>query len=228
MLNRCLALIATVFAASAVAAPARSQETFKGLTGTYAVIDFRRNSTVAAPLNLSHDKTEGLGVQVQVTLSDIIIEGLSCDEWSLEPAQGSDIFASDPVLSDLQIAPNDPPVSQGDGRVNRLFRLECEGEYATTVFQPDARILVATWKNESEYVILERVLDDGQIDRLQKHLRDTKFLDPDQSVEGLDAPTLAAVRGWYMYRQPDADLPVPLRPAITINLFDGTGVWDDN
>lgn len=226
MQNRFLGPITAFLVAAGTVGPAMAQDVFAGLTGTYAVIDFRRNSTVAAPLNLSHDKSEGLGMQVQVTSSDIVIEGVSCDEWSLEPAQGADIFASDPVLSDLQIGPNDPPDSQGDARLNRLYRLGCEGEYVTTVFQPDRQVIVATWKNESEYVILERVLDDSRIARLQQHLADTGFLAPDQSVDGLDAPTLAAVRAWYMSRQSNADLPVPLRPAITTNLFDGTGVWD--
>lgn len=226
MRNRRLGFVTAILAATGAVGPASGQDIFEGLTGTYAVIDFRRNSTVAAPLDLSHDKSEGLGMRVKVAPSDIIIEGLSCDDWSLDPAQGTGLFANDPVLSDLQIGPSDLSDSQGDARLNRLYTLGCEGEYVTTVFQPDTQVVVATWKNESEYVILERVLDDRQIERMQQHLRDTGFLASDQPVDGLDAPTLAAVRTWYKYRQTNAALPIPLRPAITINLFDGTGVWD--
>lgn len=194
--------------------------------GDWTIVDFRRAQDVAAPAFALDDTAQALGQVIHVTPDDIVIDGLGCDAWHLGPVQAAGSFAHDPILADLHIGPNDAPHSAGDARIGQVQTLLCEDERVSTIYRPGPRTVVATLRNSSLYMVLERPLTAPELTRLQAHLIDVKFLTPPASGE-LDPATLGALRDWYRYRQPDPDLPVPDRVVLTRNLLDGTGVWDD-
>jgi hypothetical protein len=207
-----------------LAPPSTALANLAGFAGEYVIVDARRASDVAAPLQPMSDNP--IGETIRFHKDGIDIAGLSCDSWRIEARDLATIpIAQDPVLSDLMLAPIDGDKSRGDQRENTAFDLLCEQEVVGQIHKVDDRTLVLPWQNSSLNLILERPLPDVQIKTYQAQLKSMKFYDGDLTGE-LDSATLSASRAWYSYRA-DESLPIPLRPAITENLLDGLGVLHD-
>lgn len=206
------------------AAWAGEQGLFAGFEGAYQVVTLRRASDVAAP---ALDAPQGaIGARVIISADAITMDGAGCDKWGASPVP-VDSYLAEPMLADMWIAPNDAPVTQGDARLPMALRVDCEGDYFTTLVRADDRVLAMSLQNEATLAILEKPLSETQAERLRAHLRATHFLDVEVSGAALEDATLQALRGWYDYRQAEADGAVFARIAITRNLLDSTGVWDD-
>lgn len=169
---------------------------------------------------------DAIGQRVTVTADAIQAEGMDCADWALTASDAAPQFAADPILTDVHIGPGDGPNSNGDARLGQAFALSCEGQYLSTLYRADDRVTVATLRNETLYVVLERILSQPELERLQAALIDTKFLSGPASGN-MDSATREAVRNWYIYRQPDREAAIPATPALTRNLMDGMGVWHD-
>ena len=193
---------------------------FEALTGDYVVVSVRRNSLVAstAPPFSAGEKSP-IGKPVEFNAKGIVIDGISCDAWKAETITTPVDFAGDPMLSDLRLPPSDSPNTDGDKRLAKSYRITCEGEVFTTVYQADNRVLALSWANSSLYLVLERRLSSEQIRKLQLALKSSKFYSGTASGQ-FDEATGNAVRAWYGYRQTNKDAAIPKRPAITENLLD--------
>lgn len=207
-----------------LAPPSSALANLAGFAGEYVIVDARRASDVAAPLQPLSD--DPIGDSVTFHKDGIDIAGISCDVWRIERRNEATLpFAQDPVLSDLILEPVDSDKSRGDQRENTAFDILCEQEVVGQIHKVDDRVLVMPWQNSSINLILERPLSEVQVKAYQAQLKSMKFYDGDVTGE-MDAATLAASRAWYSYRA-DQSLPIPLRPAITENLLDGLNVLND-
>lgn len=216
----CTLLVALMFSSPAVVAGSG----FDALKGDYVVISVRRNSLAASTASpLPSGEGSPIGKTMTFTENGIIIEGVSCDAWKADSIETPVDFASDPMLSDLRLPPVDGPHSTGDKRLARSYRITCESEAFTTVYQADNRVLALSWANSTLYLVLERRLHFEQVKKMQLALKSLKFFSGQASGE-FDEATANAVRAWYGYRQTEGDAAIPKRPAITGNLLDGLKV----
>lgn len=204
-----------------MSAPAFSADSgLEVLSGKYVVVSVRRNSFVAstAPVIPSGENSP-IGKTVEFDAEGIAIDGISCDAWKADSITTPVDFADDPILSDLRLPPTDSPITDGDRRLAKSYRISCEGEAFTTLYQADSRVLALSWANSSLYLVLERRLSSEQIRKLQLALKLLKFYSGTANGQ-FDEATGNAVRTWYAYRQTNKDAAIPKRPAITENLLD--------
>lgn len=222
---RSISALCAVLAALAISLPTVVADSgFGELKGEYVVVSVRRNSFVASTASpLPADEDSPIGKTMEFTADGIIVEGVSCDAWKADSIETPVDFADDPMLSDLRLPPVDDPHSAGDKRSARSYRVMCEGEEFTTVYQADNRVLALSWANSTLYLVLERRLHFQQIRKMQLALKSLKFFSGQASGK-FDEATANAVRAWYGHRQTDHDAAIPKRPAITENLLDGLKV----
>lgn len=200
------------------------QSAFDALVGDYVIVDIRKNSMVAAPARMPPPGADSpIGKSVSFTSDGVILDGISCKKWGAAKIAAPVDFSSDRALTDLRLLPTDSPKSNGDRRLSNFFKIDCEGESFTTVFQADKRVLAMDWANSELYLILERPLRADQTKKLQKALKSMKFYSGNVTGD-FDAETVRATRAWYRYRLSDKTAAIPLRPAITENLLDALGV----
>ncbi|MEZ5912348.1 MAG: hypothetical protein R3D84_09095 [Paracoccaceae bacterium] len=209
-----------------LAMSAEAEPVFAGFEGDWVLVDLRTNQTVAAPAPAPLDPAVALGARVTVGADTLDAEGLGCADWGLEGDEANTTPGRDPNLADVLLPPVEGPASGGDARIGASYRLSCEGQGVAGVFHADPRVVVVTLANDTLHAIFERPMRPGEVIRLQAALADLKFAAP-SATGRLDAPTLAALREWYRYRLADSAAAIPARPAITVNLLDGLGVWDD-
>jgi hypothetical protein len=218
-----VSLFAVLFALASPL-PALGQSALDSLAGDYVIVDIRKNSLVATPARMPPPGADSpIGKSVSFTSDGVILDGISCKKWGAAKIAAPVDFSSDRALTDLRLPPTDSPKSNGDRQIINFFKIDCEGEVFTTVFQADRRVLAMDWANSELYLILERPLRSSQIKTLQKALKSMKFYSG--NVTGVfDAETARATRAWYRYRLSDKTAAIPLRPAITENLLDALGV----
>lgn len=217
-------LCAAIVMSAGEASSAGGASAFEAFAGSYVVVAVRQNSLVAAPGGMRPGPADSpIGKSVEFTSSGVVMEGIGCDDWRADATAVPVDFAEDRLLADLRLPPTDSPLSAGDKRLSRSFRISCEGEYFTTLYQADRRVVALSWANAQQYLILERPLNTAEVGRLQKALTSTKFYSGE--VNGtFDAGTERAVRAWYEYRLADPNAAIPRRPAITENLLDALKV----
>lgn len=194
-------------------------EKLAGFAGDYIVIDARRASDVASPLDLKENVP--LGKRIRFGNGNIEIDGADCEDWRILPSSKAVVDVNqDPNLIDLVLSPTDSPISRGDQQVHSGFDITCEDEWVFSLHKVDDRVLVMPVNNSSLNLILERPLSSLQIKAYQMQLKSMKFYSGRLTGE-LDEATLRASRFWYIDRSRlKEDQPVPARPAITENLLD--------
>jgi len=194
-----------------------------GFSGEYVVVDARRASDVAAPLDT--DEEPPIGETVSFVNEEIRIDGISCDAWLIEPATEQILpWDTDPNLIDLRLPPTDGPNSAGDQQEHVGFSVSCEGEPVAQLHRVDDRVLVMPWSNSSVNLILEKSLTPSEVRAYQAQLKSMKFYEG-EATGTFDEPTLRASRAWYEYRADTGEpSPVPARPTVTENLLDGLDV----
>lgn len=217
---------AALSAPGPVGSDAQANPTFEAFAGTYVVVAVRQNSFVAAPSGMRPAAADSpIGKTVTFGPEGLSMDGIGCDDWRAAVEAPSADFMDDRLLADLHLPPTDSPLSNGDKRLSDSYRISCEGEYFTTLFQADRRVIALSWANAQQYLILERPLTKAQVSKLQKALTSTKFYSG--RITGIfDTATEAAVRAWYKYRQPNREAAIPRRPAITENLLDALKVLE--
>lgn len=200
--------------------PAAAETAFESFAGDYVVVAVRQNSFTASPAGIRPGGGESpIGQRIGFNASGVVLDGIACDDWQAESIPVPVDFADDTQLADLRLGPTTSPLSDGDKRLSKAFRITCEGEAFTTLYQADSRVLAMSWANSSKYLILERPLDTAQLARLQKALKSMKFYSgPVTGEPGED--TDRAVRSWFSYRLANPDAAIPRRPARTENLLD--------
>lgn len=199
---------------------ARADTAFEAFAGKYVVVAVRQNSFVAAPAGMRPTPAKSpIGKTVTFGPDGVSMEGVSCDDWRVVAETPSADFMNDRLLADLRLPPTDSPISDGDKRLSDSYRISCEGEYFTTLFQADRRVVALSWANAQQYLVLERPLTGAQVSKLQRALTSTKFYG-DKITGTFDPATERAVRAWYEYRLADPKAAIPRRPAITENLLD--------
>ena len=221
----CVAVLAAgILTAMFLPAPAQAADGFKALAGDYVVVSVRRSSMVSAPASLRPGGADSpFGKRISFDASGVTLDGISCDDWQAAALPSQVDFDTDPMLADLRLPPTDSPNSVGDKRIGKSWRISCEGETFTTLYQADRRVLAMSWANSAMYLILERPMSTTEVTRLQKSMKSMKFYDGE--ITGtLDTGTERAVRAWYEYRLSDPGMAIPRRPAITENLLDALGV----
>lgn len=219
------AFVFAVMTGNLIVAPdAKAGPSFEAFAGTYVVVAVRQNSFVAAPLGMRPTPSDTpIGKTVTFGSKGVSMEGIACDDWRAAAETPSADFMNDRLLVDRRLPPTDSPLSDGDKRLSESYKISCEGEFFTTLFQVDRRVVVLSWANAQQYLILERPLNAEQVRKLQKALTSTKFYSGKITGE-FDTETERAVRAWYKYRQPDRAAAIPRRPAITENLLDALRV----
>lgn len=215
-ITACLMLAGLAFGTPGV----RADTGFEAFAGKYVVVAVRQNSFVAAPSGMRPTPAESpIGKTITFGVEGVSMEGLSCDSWRATAETPSADFMNDRLLADLHLPPTDSPISDGDKRLSNSYRISCEDEFFTTLFQADGRVVAISWANAQQYLVLERPLTTDQVTKLQKALTSTKFYSA--PITGtLDTATERSVRAWYRYRLVDPKAPIPRRPAITENLLD--------
>ena len=211
---------ATVFALAAQAPTVQAGLAFEAFAGQYVVVSVRQNSFVASPAGASiGDADSPIGRLIRFETDGMLLDGIDCDDWQIETTPAPIDFSQDTMLSDLRLPPTSSPISDGDKRLSKFYRISCEGEAFTTVYQADNRVLALSWANSARYLILERPLSAVQIEKLQEALKSMKFYSGAVNGQFSDA-TERSVRAWYLYRLADPNAAIPQRPAITENLLD--------
>lgn len=206
-----------------LAAPSDALERMAGFAGAYVVVDVRRASDVAAPVQMGMDSP--LGETIRFTPKGIEMSGAACDAWTITQSSEPIVpYKSDPNLIDVTLGPTDSPISVGDQQIHAGYVAQCEGEDVLTFHKVDDRVLVMPSANGAVNLILERPLTALQVKAYQMQLKSMKFYDG-PLTGALDKATLRASRYWYEDRaRLDDEQPVPARPAITENLLDALTV----
>ncbi len=208
-----------------LAPPSETLAALSGFAGQYIIVDARRASDVSLPAQPGLEIP--IGKSVNFTRNGIEMEGASCDDWRIDRADGPIVIVeSDPNLVDIRLGPNDGPNSAGDQQVHAGFEMICDGEPFGLLHKVDDRVLVMPWANSAINLILEKPLPTTRIKAYQAQLKSMKFYDGALTGE-LDDATLRASRAWYEYRANlNETQPIPARPAMTENLFDGLRVLE--
>lgn len=191
--------------------------------GAFQVIDVRTVSGVAAPFT---PETSPIGLHLSFAGPTITMEGVSCKTWSLREIDVP-VDTADPMLADALMGPLPSDPSDGDRRLLRGWRYDCEGEVFAQVLQADPIALVIPWRNSSVYLIAEAVLPASTVFKIQDALRSVKFLDKASTGE-FDSQTRAAVSRWSTYRLSETstqDVYDFFASPVTENLFDRMGVF---
>lgn len=192
------------------------------LSGSYQVIDIRRASDVAGgPIVARGDYLPGAAAEFGETLR--LPGAKSCRTWSVTISNDSGVNVNDPLLSDTQLGPLTPDVSdQGDRRLNLALDVLCDATVVYSLLKVDDRVLVAPIESGQGYVIYERALSGKQNERLQHELKDMKFFSGTPSDEW-DADSYAALAFYAEYRGAEYRFQ---RTAITENLLDGLNILE--
>lgn len=196
------------------------------IVGDFKVVTIRNASDVAAVRLPEEIGGEEIGKIIKFTEDGIEIEGMSCDAWAVFHSLVPVVNTEDPILSDIHVAPADSAGSKGDQRIGKTFHFVCEDESFMHVYQVDDRVLVIPWGNSAQYLIAERELSREQIIAMQTRLRDYKFLEGDLTGF-LDNKTVGAISAWSHYRLANDDGYVFKRAAITENLLDTFGLFEN-
>lgn len=196
------------------------------ITGMYEVVTMRNASNVARALDPLAKKNEAIGQAITFTKKgDLITKGISCDHWEVFASLVPVVNLKDPILADIHVPPTDSPKSSGDQRIGKTYHYKCEDESFLHVYQVDDRVLVIPWENSSRYLIVEKLLSEKQIRKLQSQLKDMKF-HHFAPTGMLDDETLKALSSWAQYRLQNDEAYRFQRTAITENLLDALGVLD--
>ncbi len=197
---------------------------FDAFAGHYVVISIRQNSFVAAPLDLTPGKPNTvIGKSVHFNTDGLVLEGIGCDAWQAQKTTTTVDFATDRNLADLHLPYMKRANLAGDKRIMNLYKISCEGEAFTNLYQVDKRVLVMSWANSKQYLILERPLSSTQVKKLQTALKSLQFYAGTLSGQ-LDTATIEAVRAYYFDLLSTSMIAIPKRPAITENLLDRLNV----
>ncbi len=196
------------------------------IIGDFKVVTIRNASDVSVIRMPEEIGGEEIGNVITFTEEGIEIEGMSCDAWAVFQSLVPVVNTNDPILSDIHVSPADSPLSKGDQRIGKTFHYVCEDESFMHVYQVDDRVLVIPWGNSAQYLIAERDLSKVQITAMQAQLRNHKFLEGDLTGY-LDNKTVGAVSAWSHYRLASEDGYVFKRAAITENLLDTFGIFDN-
>lgn len=195
------------------------------LEGTYKVVAIRNASDVAAPAAPLTATDSPVGKDIKITADSLEMGSRKCAYREGMRTLVSVINRKDPILADIDVPPADSPLSRGDQRIMTAFHYKCSGKGFVHVYKVDDRVIVIPWDNSARYLIAEKPLSSQQIIRLQKALKDVKFLEAEPSGK-LDAETLRALSNWSHYRLGKPDAYKFGRVAITENLLDTMGVLD--
>lgn len=183
-----LGLLATFVAAIPVAA----QDAF-ALTGRYVVVATRSSSLVPAQLDADAKAQEQAPVGTSIDFDNLTawFDGGSCIGW--EPGRAADapfLWAEEPYLSDLQVAPGTT-----DSRLNLSLVVDCGARDLASiklVMAIDARVLVVANSGQSGYFILEKPLPEDEALGLEQGLS-RAGLNPGPADGVIDASTRDAL-----------------------------------
>lgn len=201
-----------------------SRSAFEALSGTYTVVSLRKSGIVSPAVHVGAGRGGAVGKAVRISPSGIALDGISCEAWRAVEIEPPPKFGDDPALSDLRLPPLPSGKSSGDRRIGRAFEISCEGERFAVIWQADSRVLAMAPQNSHIYLVLERPLGKAAQRQLAKQLIDRKFL-KDGHARLMGEAMISALRAYYRYCAGKVGVEIPRRPAITMNLLDGLGVF---
>jgi hypothetical protein len=194
--------------------------------GEYEVVAIRAAGNVASTTG-SQNRLDWMGKSVEFGESAAVwLDGEKCATWSVREAGSPEFFLDDPNLSDVTLPPLDFGSDTVDRRLNVPVELVCNdfGEWVLANFVIiDRRVLITPTVSGETYVILEKPLSAGEIERFQAELKDMKFYHGEISGN-LDSESVSSIGFYAEYRGSAYRF---YRTVITENLLDRLGVLEE-
>ena len=194
------------------------------LSGEYVAVSLRRSGNVASPAFIDNEATNLIGKKVFFGNELRWLEKGNCKTWkTVEGGNDAGFYLSDPILSDVTLAPLEGETSQGDQRILKTVDLYCGDEMLERLFVIDKRVFIISSRSGATNIIFEKPLSEAESEKFQLQLKDMKFYSGDITRE-MDAKSRTAIAFYAEYRGAEyrfAD------PVITENLLDGLSVLSD-